>query len=176
LSRGCKRILRIWAVANENYWIAARDGRYARAMDEAGVGVLPSITIESLPPQTATRDRANFDARARYVAGQLVDKLSGVDALMASTDADFYATALACRLCGKQPGKDILITGYNDTWASSWEREFEPAIPEATIEKHNGSVGRQMMQLLLSRLDGKLPPEPQLIISGTELVVPAAVS
>ena len=43
--------------------------------------------------------------------------------------------------------------------------------PVATVDKRNHECGRQMIRLLLERIEGRLPPEPQCRVVEPELIV-----
>ena len=50
---------------------------------------------------------------------------------MAHTDGEAFAIAAACRLCGKQPQRDLMIVGYDAYWPNWLERQWEPVVPVA---------------------------------------------
>ena len=64
----------------------------------------------------------------------------------------------------------MLITGYDNYWREDFEREWEPAVPAASVEKHNHRIGETAVQLLLDRIAGRLPAAPQCRTVPQEVV------
>ena len=165
VERGCGRILRAWSSSSEDiYWLNARNAGYERAMVEAGLPVLPAIYMKSLD-ERKKNCLENFQARTRTYAGYLVDHLLGtdpVDGIMVISDADCYPAAAACRMCKKEPGKEVLVCGYDNYWRDCWELEFEPSRPLATIDKRNYFIGGRLVSKLLELCDSDKSENPQV--------------
>ncbi len=153
IGRGRRRIVHLAGV-KPVWWVEARLRGYRRAMEEAG--------LEPLPPQPVPRsddwavkrgDAEVFSRVARHNAGYLVDRLTAAsepaDAIMCLSDESVSFVAAGCRLCGKTPGDDVLLTGFDNYWQQSWGRRYEPAAPLATIDKNNTEIGRRMVEALL---------------------------
>ncbi len=164
LARGKKHIRQIWPFSWEKPWVKRRRIGYERAMREAGLEPLPAIRSEE--PHYATQDSSLvFRSQAQATAGALAPFILGAsptDALMAVNDGAAAAVSAAIRLLGKTPNVDIEIVGYDDFWEESPDRQYEPAGPLATVDKNNLECGRQLVSLLLERIEKKLPSEPQL--------------
>lgn len=174
LQQGRKRILRLWGAAPELYWIAGRNAGYENAMREAGLEPLPPVYVPPAPVSEADITAEHFVIRTRHYAGYLVEHLSGtnpVDAVMAHTDGSVYPIAAACRLFGKIPNKDIALVGYDAFWEEWAEREWEPIAPLATVNKHNHETGETMVRLLLDRIHGRAPAEPQRVLQSADIVI-----
>ena len=175
LGRGCQRILRVWGVDTQPYWIKFRDQGHEQAMREAGLEPLPALVVRSASP--CTPDPETFQTRTRQFAGFLLEHLRGPNrpqALIATNDPDAIVTAAACRLLGVDPEKDITIVGYDANWATVKEYEYAPFVPAATVDKINENTGRKLVETLLARLDNQLNPEPVLAMSQPTLTVPEA--
>ena len=72
--------------------------------------------------------------------------------------------------------KIILITGYDNVWHQAFERQWEPSVPAASVEKHNHRMGETLAQLLLDRMADKLPDAPQLrMVEQSIAITPAEV-
>ena len=63
--------------------------------------------------------------------------------------------------------------------AQDWKRSFtlEPAGPQATMDKQNAEIGRQLVSLLVDRIEGRIVDgpvcrtvKPQLILAESQLV------
>jgi DNA-binding LacI/PurR family transcriptional regulator len=135
---------------------------------------LASVYVNNLSPRNGNSPE-NLDQRARQYAGFLIEWLRGpdaADAILVATDADLYPVARACRLCGREPGRDVLLAGYDNFWEACWEREHEPLVPAATVDKDNHACGVALVDLLLERIAGRLPAEPQRRWIVPQLVVP----
>ncbi len=172
LEAGRCRPLLVWPSPPLGYWFARRRAGYERAVREAG--------LESLTPLTTTLldvefiGRQEFEESVRHLSEALKPYFSGktpVDALMASSDSDTFALAAACRLCGRKPGEDVLIVGYDNYWSDSTARQWESAVPAATIDKLNPRMGTALVELLLQRAHNQLPLAPQRRVIEPELVV-----
>jgi DNA-binding LacI/PurR family transcriptional regulator len=168
IDSGKRSILRVWTMPAETSFVNAHNIGHERAMTQAGLEICAPVYVEGLPDRGAG-DRAAFDRRARYLAGYLVEqfKQRTVDAIMVTTDCEVYAVAAACRYCGVE---GMTITGYDNQWADAFEREFEPIVPWATVEKHNHTIGEAMVELLLDRMNGKLPAEAQLRVIEQDVI------
>ena len=176
---GCKRILRVWDVnsALNRYpqWLSDRDAGYESACRDLGLPSLPAVApARPVLPGSSKISQAAFESSARYWAGWLLEHLQGrepIDGILTISDGPLFPIAAACRLLGREPGQDILLAGYDNYWPDSPEREWEPYVPAVTIDKNNIEVGRQLVDVLLSRSEGRLPPEPQHRVVEPTLVV-----
>lgn len=176
ISRGHRRLLRIWPSSRKGdqpKWLCERSIGFEQAITKHGLELLPIAGYPDLwNPQLDTRE--HFELRARLMVGYLVEHLNGpkpVDALLALTDGDCYAIAAACRILGKEPNRDIAIVGYDNYWQESPDGQWEVCRPLATVDKLNINLGHELTSLLLARLEGKLPQEPQLRLIQPELKV-----
>lgn len=176
ISKGRKRLLRIWNQTSETElpeWRKQRDLGFESAIKEAGLEIIPPVTIPSLH-DSKLQSREEYDLRARLILGYLWEHLTGpnpVDAIVAITDGECYPIATACRLLGKEPHRDITIAGYDNYWQDSPNRQWESIDPAATVDKLNLDLGRNLMSLLLERVEGNLPAEPQVRLVTPKLVV-----
>ena len=178
LDRGCRRIVQLGTGRFDVTpgWVNARVAGHARAMLEMGLtpaarvnptNVDPSIkplTTPSSQRREPNEGQAQFERRVRQVAGFVAALVLGkdpVDAIMADNDWDASLILAACRLLGLEPNKNVKVVGYDDWWDTE-EREWEPSAPLATIDKRNAEVGREAVRLMMHRVEGKLPPEPQV--------------
>ncbi len=172
IGQGRRRILRMWPFPRSHpAWLDARDVGHERAMRAAGLDPLPALIVGE---DIETRDAAAFELARRMMAGFLIEHLRGedkVDALMLVSDATCYPAAAACRLLGAEPGRDVLIAGYDNYYAGANGRRFEPTEPAVTIDKRNLHIGREMVALLMQRIEGNLPDEPQVRLVEPKLVI-----
>lgn len=177
IERGRKRIVMLFDCTAEWYWVQGRIAGYKRAMAEAGLPALPFVSYSfgalTSPPWT----REYLDEQARFVVVALLDYLGPlakgppVDAIMLSSDGSFAPVAAACRLLGATPGKEVDIVGYDNYWLESWEHKVEAAGPLATMDKQNIQIGTELVNLLVDRIEGKLPAEPQVRVVRPKLVL-----
>lgn len=173
VERGCRRIVPVGQGSSDMPWVQERLLGYARAMAAHGLQVLP---IETTPlPFEAEPVEYNFRTRVKFVTGFIAPLVLGpeaVDGIMALNDWDASCIAMAVRILGKVPNRDVLITGYDDLWNTA-ERQWEPARPLATVNKQNILIGQEMVRLLLDRIYGRLPPAPQVLqVAVKPVVVP----
>jgi len=176
ISQGRRRILRLWTVPASVSWVQAHNAGYERALQACGIPSLPPVHVPGIT-RRVTDSREVFERRTREFAGHLAEHLSGPtppDAIMVCTDCEVFPLAAACRLFGREPGRDILITGYDNVWHQAFERQWEPSVPAASVEKHNHRMGETLAQLLLDRMADRLPPAPQLRMVGQSLAITPA--
>lgn len=169
IEQGRKRILQTAVAPATGYWFAARRAGYERAMNEAGLEPLPMLTTPKFPVGDATV----FADGVRHLAGYLVEHLSGenrADAIMASTDADVFGLAAACRVFGLNPNQNVLIAGYDNYWAEWPARQYEDFAPIVTVDKCNAEIGAAMVELALARIEGHLPQQPQRRVVAPRLI------
>ncbi len=180
IAAGRRRIVNVWSNPVDLYWLNSRRAGYERAMNEAGLTPLPTVKIAptvDLAGKMPVEARESFNACVRTTAGHLVEALTAAelpDALLVTTDHDHFYVAAACRLFGRKPGQDILIGGYDNYFEDSIERQFEPSLPFLTVDKLNEEAGEAMVRLLLDRVEGRLPAQPQLRMLPPKLVQVAA--
>ncbi len=174
LGRGFRRIHCLYPEKQEDYWIAPRFEGYRRAMKEAGLPPLPGAKVRILPTEFA-HTREVFDTGVRIAAGELVPYMTSAEppeVILGVTDWVIPVIAAACRLFGKEPGRDLHLGGFDNRSDSNPWRDFDDTRPEVTVEKHNTRIGRELADLLLARIDGRreLPlctfVQPELILNS----------
>ena len=173
LERGRRRVLPLWSFAGRPHWLQQRELGYASAMREAGHAPLDPLQTVDVARDPANAE--NFELVTRMLAGYLASwqkRHGGFDALMVATDRHALEAAAACRVLGLEPGRDVVIVGYDDCWAQAPERCFEASVPAATINKNNYVIGQRLASLLERRLDGKLPDGPVADLMIPTLVIP----
>ncbi|HAU36835.1 MAG TPA: hypothetical protein DCX07_03870 [Phycisphaerales bacterium] len=174
ISRGRRRILRLWTT--DTYWIDAHNQAYEQAMAAAGIEPIPAVYVSDMPFR-AEESREAFAARTRHLAGYLVEHFQDarkIDAIMVATDCEVFPTAAACRLFGADPAGDVVVAGYDNSWEDAFERQWEPAVPVATVEKNNHGIGEELVRLLVDRVEGRLEETAQRRVVPQKLVVTQA--
>jgi len=176
IERGCRKIVQFWPKPWETYWFDARMKGHAAAMAQHGLAALPTYEF----PYTAAPidDATKFDYAVKMVAGFLLNVLreQSPDALLLSTDRDVPYVAAALRLHGLTAGKDVLLAGYDNYWPNCEEIVFEPNPPALTVDKCNQSAGSEMVQLLLDRIEERLPAARQMLKIPQVLIESASAS
>ena len=171
IERGCRRLLRFnMPYPDPPDWFRRRMAGCERACREAGIPSLPPLAVHGDPAY----DRAGFDRNVRLTAGYLYEHLHGAnaaDAIMVLSDGAVPGVTAACRLLGKVPQQDVAIVGYDNYWRECPELAYELTPPMATVDKDNRGIGRALVELLLARLAGQLPPAPQCRIVPSHLIV-----
>lgn len=159
LSRGRKAILPM-RTTQPRWWMEARLRGYERAMREAGLEPLRPTMVAASPYDLASEGSARrFEIVTRHNVAYLAEHLTKADrpdAIMCVSDESVSFISAACRLCHLEPGRDVLIAGYDNFWHESWGRQFEPTPPVATVDKNNAEIGRRMVEALLN-------PEPSAL-------------
>jgi DNA-binding LacI/PurR family transcriptional regulator len=177
IERGHKRIVKMWPQDPWGYWFQQRYLGYERAMNEAGLKALPPLQCLNTPGEVNENEsEAEFRRAARLLAGNLIELMTGSqapDAIMVHSDVEYHIVAAACRIFGREPGRDIEIVGYDNMWADLKQCEWEPSAPLATVDKRNYEIGQELVRLLMARDAGALPVEPQCSLVAPEMIVVA---
>ena len=178
LRAGCRRILPLGG--GDFDWLRERDGGYLAALAESGVGALRRVRYAEKTLRDDGADRGgkgepeNLRARAREITQALRRagaRAGSFDALLLVTDALVFPAILACREMGLEPGRDVRLAGYDGYWQTCWELKHTGCGPEITVDKNNFRAGGTALDLLLLRLEGKLPPAPQRVVIAPELLI-----
>jgi DNA-binding LacI/PurR family transcriptional regulator len=175
---GRRTIRQYWTNAVQTRWMQARREGYERAMREAGLEPLESIT-RSRGAYVGLDFAGEFAAEAQAAAGALIPYTIGgmpTDALMIDTDGNVAMVASALSMLNKVPNRDVVLVGYDEYWDQSTSNAFNATPPLASVNKNNFECGRALSMLLHERLDGQLPPEPQVRLIKPTLTVRDAES
>ena len=172
LAKGRRRIVPFFPFEEDAYWPRERLEGYAEAMREAKLKPLPCVYFGS---KALSSVAIPFPERFRAFSALAFEKLSelrkgGVDALLCCNDGWARCAISAIVKLGLDPARDILVAGYDHSDRTSKFAELEPLGPIVTIDKHNEKTAEEMAALLLARIGGKLPPEPQVRCHPHELV------
>ncbi len=156
LARECRGIVQL-CHDGDPYWCRARRRGYEQAMAAAGLQPLPPISLEGLAGgRFGPGSEKAFDTHSRLHAGLLAEAVlqanPPVDAILCESDSQLFPVARACRILGRTPGKDLLLTGYDNYWQDCPERKLEDITPAATIDKDELGTGRRMTELLLEQM------------------------
>jgi len=161
-ARGCHRVLRLWLVDKSHEWVRQRDIGHERALVDLGIDALPAIRLAHTGPDHP--DAEGFAHQARVIAGYLAEHVLGpnpIDGLMLATDCHAVRAAAALRLLGKEPNRDVMLVGYDNSAADCTDRQYESTMPVATIDKNNPAIAAALVDLLQKRIAGTLPVEAQ---------------
>ena len=142
-------------------------------MHEAGIAPMPALRIPR-PTEARPTTKEHFTAHVRHIAGFLIEHMRGdkaIDTLMATSDSEAIALASACRLFGRDPDSDIRIVGYDNQWQTSSDRQWEPCMPLATIDKQNPLIGARLVEVLMDRVEGRLAAAPVLRLIPPRLLI-----
>ncbi len=175
--RGCRRVLRFWCVRADQsqrpIWLEDRNAGYDRACDAFGLDRVRAVYCSDLPFHANKPER--FEMKVNYAVGLLTRAFSedpSIDAIMVTTDEMAFWLAAACRVLGREPGRDIFITGYDNYWQNSQECVFYEGQPMcATVDKRHREIGEAIVGLLLDRAAGRLEQPHVLRQVEPEVVV-----
>jgi DNA-binding LacI/PurR family transcriptional regulator len=175
IEHGCRRLLRVRPAGfGERDWDRRRDAGFEEAVLRAGLPLLPPLDVPGLDDDVAAH--ANFLRNAHLLAGYLFRALSGPeppDAILAVSDTYVPQTAAACSILGKDPARDVTLAGYDNCWPDCPGRQWDTTAPRVTVDKDDRRIGATLAGLLLERIEGGLPAEPQRRVVGQSVVLPA---
>lgn len=150
IDHGCRRILRLWTRQDAPEWLRRRTRGVERAITEAGLPLLPEIiALTTSRDPDALPDAKFSECRVRQLLGFLFEHLQGpnrIDGIVAINDPDALQLTAACRLGQREPGRDILIAGYDNFWNNCQEYFFEKTPPAVTVDKNNDLAGQMLVQ------------------------------
>ena len=171
IERGCRRILCALS-SGDPYWVRARYHAYLRAMEEAGLTPLPMLA--QLPVYLPGDNLAqHFQVMSHYVTGCLLPYFrdeAPPDAILATNDQNGFEIHAACERLRKASDPEILIAGYDNIFEDMSDQGFDPRILVATVDKQNYEMGQELVRLLLDRINGRLPAEPQVRMIAPTLI------
>lgn len=179
LARGRRRIVPLFPNEPTRFWEHERLAGYAEAMREAGLEPHP-VKVFGSPIVVHGRTGENLRVNAALAVAALVelrrDDGEYPDAVLSVGDDWAKPVLAAIHDMGLDPKRDILVAGYDNMSrgapANGAAAGCDPAlVPVVTVEKHNERTAEDMADLLLARLAGTLPPEPQARIHAHEVVV-----
>ena len=177
LRQGRRRIVPLFPFAPSKYWMRERLEGYAEAMRAAGLEPHPCVALGDAELEA----HAEGGRRFTFFKALALDKVlqlrreGGVDALLCYNDDWTLPVLAAIRDLGLEPNRDILVAGYDNVTRSAELGAFESARPIVTIDKHYEKTAVDLAALLLARMAGTLPPEPQARTHPQELVVTGVV-
>ena len=173
LKRGCRAIAPIFPFPPSDFWMQERQAGYAEAMKAAGLEPLQCAVLGD----EALRVHAQGERRFRIYRALALERImelrrdGGLDAILCLTDEWVSPVIAAIRDLGLEPNRDILVAGYDNITRGNELAVFEATRPAVTIDKHNEKTAADLAALLLARMAGTLPPEPQARTHPQELVV-----
>jgi DNA-binding LacI/PurR family transcriptional regulator len=109
---------------------------------------------------------ADFTEAGGYRAmKQLLERTPEIDGVFVASDLMAIGALRALRESGRQVPEDVAVVGFDDAPLASYS---DP--PLTTVRQPVGSLGQEMVRLLLYRLSDPRG-EPKAVILPTELVL-----
>jgi DNA-binding LacI/PurR family transcriptional regulator len=170
LGRGCKKPLAV--LLAEGWWLEHRLVGYRKALREARLEVprLVRMTNLSFAGDPAAPDHDL--SLAYYFAGLLRERVAEADAFLMPSDPLVRPMQQALRLLGRDPAQ-VPVVGYDCVWQDLPDQLGHGDQPAISIDRRNREVGHAAVDLLLERVQGKLPSEVQRRLLAPKLVVPS---
>ncbi|MBQ6245833.1 MAG: substrate-binding domain-containing protein [Kiritimatiellae bacterium] len=177
LAHGRRRIVPFFPFPFEPpiFWSDERLAGYAEAMREAGLEPHKGVFFGS--PLLAERGWAGEKLRIHTAmataALETLRREEGAlpDALLCQNDDWAKPALMAIRGMGLAPNRDIVVAGYDEVRRDYNPEAVIPFKPAVTVNKHYEKAAESLAALVLARLDGTLPPEPQARIHAHEVIV-----
>jgi DNA-binding LacI/PurR family transcriptional regulator len=176
---GCRRLIvnrRLFA-EGEPAWHAARQRGYRQGALDAG---LTEPAVMDWPEGIVEADGKveRFQANAALLADALraFKDAPRPFGILALSDGEVPTLWAACRRLELEPGRDVLVAGYDGYWADLMERGWEATPPSLSVDKRHPEMGAAMAHLLKERLAGRLPSEPRHILIEPRIVDAGRVS
>ncbi len=172
VAHGRKRIVPFFPFVPTRFWERERIAGYEEAMREAGLEPVAVSVFGSKAIDVGDKAEAFRIQTALAMAALQSLKRDGAfpDALLCLND-DWAKRALAAiHNLGLVPNQDIVVAGYDNIVRENQPDADFPFRPAVTVDKHNERSAKDLAELVLARMDGTLPPEPQTRIHAHEVV------
>ena len=174
LAHGRRRIVPFFPFAPEKFWERERIAGYEEAMREAGMEPAP-CKVFGTPLLGLHQMSENFQAYKSMAVAALVALKRDFggewpDALLCRNDDWTWSVQCAIQELGLEPNRDILVAGYDNMVRKPDFKPIEIPPPVVTIDKHNERSAVDIAELIIARMAGTLPPEPQARIHKHEIV------
>ena len=176
LARGRKRIVPFFPCPFDppRFWANERLAGYAEAMREASFEPRDAVFFGS----ALLAERGWAGEKRRINTAMAAAALDAIrrkesdypDALLCLTDDWARPAIAAIRDLGLDPARDIIVAGYDNVVRFVGPEAEPPMRPAVTVDKHNERTSEDLAALVLARIDGTLPPEPQARIHAHEVV------
>jgi DNA-binding LacI/PurR family transcriptional regulator len=172
ISKGCRKILPFFPLQPSKNWEKMRIQGYTEAMTAAGLEVRECAWhgIKDVP-ETPLDAEFNIGRALAFEKLSELQENNGFDAIMCQTDHFAKIVISALRQLGFIPNKDVLVAGYDNVMPDLTYDPFESEYSIVTIDKRNDKIANEMAKLLVERISGDLPDEPQCRTNSHELVV-----
>lgn len=171
-ARGRRRI-RLHLPSTDLPWQRGRLAGYRAGMEATGLPVAPPLAF--FVPRSSGAGREEWDGRVRACAGHLAEALTGPDApdaILGISDGEALAIGAAAQLFHKRVHADVAVCGFDGYWRRCGELAYGPPVPWLSIDKQNERGGRELVAVMLDRVRGVSPPEPQVCVVAPILVEP----
>jgi LacI family transcriptional regulator len=143
IDQGHRRIAHLHGTLNiPNAWDRLQGFR--RAMEEAGVPILPELVRES----------GFLEQRAYEITRELLQLSEPPTAIFAANDVSAVGVLRAVKDAGRRVPEEVAIIGYDGT---PFTQLTEP--PLSTVEQPASEMGRLAARLLIEIIEGRTPAE-----------------
>lgn len=173
LAHGRRRIVPFFPLEPSMFWETERIAGYEEAMREAGLEPLPCAVFGSPSVEAMESSVERFRVRTALAFSALAALRRdgpGPDALLCPNDDRARSAVAAIRDLGLVPNRDILVAGYDNSIRPTAEDPTASLRPAVTVDKHNERSAQDIAELLLARMEGRLPAEPQARIHAHEVI------
>jgi LacI family transcriptional regulator len=134
---------------------------YQAALADAGLPVDPTLIL----PSDWTFQSGHKQAHT------LLEMAAPPTAIFACNDTIAIGAIAAVLECGLTVAGDLSIVGYDNITLSAFS-----VPPLTTMATPMLSIGQRLCQLLLDRINGQLPPPPQVFNAGSQLLLRASTA
>ena len=157
IERGHTRIAHFtWLVGWDSTAIRGRRRGYEQALIDHGIECDPDLVC---PPTPFGRDDLAF----KHAIAYLRQSERPVTAIFTLNDLFCIAAAAGCRALGLRIPEDIEL-------ASFFDGAVRPNVPFIRIIQDQAEIGRLGVELLMRRIEGSAPAEPQMIEVKPQIV------
>jgi DNA-binding LacI/PurR family transcriptional regulator len=177
LADGHRRILRL--SAGDYYYEARKEEGFRAALAAAGAGASKgSVTVADLAMVVEGDPDGRFRVDTLIGGLALAFERGDFTAIFACNDHHAAAVRRALRVLGRPK---VVVAGYDGFWSEkrdflvrSYELKGSETKAPWSVDRRMPEVGRALGDLAFQRMQGELPPEPQLLSVAQLLIPPEA--
>jgi DNA-binding LacI/PurR family transcriptional regulator len=170
--QGCRRLIAMHRPESDLPWHEQRQSGHRTGAAEAGLP--PPVRCDMAPSADPSIDPAS---RHAAISSWLADRLrplcvgGGRIGILGLSDGEVPTLWGACRRLGLEPGRDVMVSGYDGWWqVLEAERRLEPLPPAVSTDRQYAELAPVIVRTLVERI-AKPAASPRQVRVAPRLIV-----
>lgn len=170
-AHGCTRLIAMHRSESGLPWHEQRQLGHHAGAAEAGLPPPARVDIATYPYQS------DWAIRHAAISAWLAERLrplcigGGRIGILGLSDGEVPALWTACRQLGLEPGRDVLVSGYDGWWqVLDAERRLEPLPPSVSTDPRQADLAPLVMRTLIERIALGAAPAPRQVTLAPRLI------